>query len=210
MPTVETLLAFVVVSIGIMVVPGPSNFFILARGVSHGRGAVMAALLGIETAAALRVLLVATGLSAVLASSALAFEIVRWAGAAYLVWLGIQALRSASHDEPATSGAAATSFVGSAVKGFVVGMGNPKMVLFYVAFFPQFVDPSRGSQLTQVLVLGALIWFIGTVWDVVLALAAGALGGWMRQRPQVRRRLTRGEGVTYLGLAAWTAAGSRA
>ena len=94
MPSTQTLLAFAVVSAGIMLVPGPSNLFLLAHGIGHGRRSALAAAAGVEAASAIRVLLAAAGLSAVLASSALAFNAIRWAGVAYLVYLGIQALRS--------------------------------------------------------------------------------------------------------------------
>jgi threonine/homoserine/homoserine lactone efflux protein len=93
MPTPQTLLAFAVVSAGIMIIPGPSNFLLLAQGIGHGRRSALAAMTGIETASALRVLLTAAGLSAVLAASAVAFNIIRWAGVAYLVYLGIRAFR---------------------------------------------------------------------------------------------------------------------
>ena len=90
-------------------------------------------------------------------------------------------------------------------KGLVVGLANPKMVLFFVAFFPQFIDPSRGSQVTQMLVLGAVFWLIGTVWDVAFALASGTIGGWLHKRPLLQRRQARAEGAAYVVLALWTA-----
>jgi threonine/homoserine/homoserine lactone efflux protein len=93
-PTQETLLAFALVSAGIMLIPGPSNLFLLAHGIGHGRRSALAAAGGVEVASALRVLLTAAGLSALLASSAVAFGIVRWAGVAYLVYLGVHAFRS--------------------------------------------------------------------------------------------------------------------
>jgi threonine/homoserine/homoserine lactone efflux protein len=91
MPTSQTLLAFALVSVAIMVIPGPSNFFLLAHGIGHGRRAALAAMTGIETASAIRILLTAAGLSALLASSAVAFDAIRWAGAAYLLYLGLRA-----------------------------------------------------------------------------------------------------------------------
>src|SRR5215470_77715 len=93
MPTQQTLLAFALVSAAIMVIPGPSNFFLLAHGIGHGRRSALAAMTGIETASAIRVLLAAAGLSAVLAASAAAFDVIRWAGAAYLAYLGVRACR---------------------------------------------------------------------------------------------------------------------
>ena len=107
MPAQQTLLAFALVSAGIMVIPGPSNLFLLAHGIGHGRRSALAAMTGIETASAIRVLLTAAGLSAVLASSAAGFSLLRWAGVAYLTYLGVRALRNrGSHgatDEPERS-----------------------------------------------------------------------------------------------------------
>jgi len=100
MPTQPTLLAFALVSAAIMVIPGPSNLFLLAHGIGHGRRSALAAMTGIEAASAIRVLLAAAGLSAVLASSAVAFNAIRWAGVTYLAWLGIRAFRAGQPDDP--------------------------------------------------------------------------------------------------------------
>src|SRR6195952_283994 len=96
MPTSATLLAFTLVSLGIVIMPGPSNFFLLAHGIGYGRRAAVAAMTGISAASMIRVLLTAAGLSAVLASSAVALGIIRWAGVAYLAYLGVRAVRSRS------------------------------------------------------------------------------------------------------------------
>src|SRR5215470_10144142 len=161
MPTQQTLLAFALVSAAIMVIPGPSNLFLLAHGISHGRRSALAAMTGIEAASAIRVLLTAAGLSAVLASSAVAFTAIRWAGAAYLAWLGIRSFRSArTGHQPGTPGAA-VPLARSARKGLIVGLGNPKMVIFFLAFFPQFIHPTQGPAAIQVLILGDVFWVIG-------------------------------------------------
>jgi threonine/homoserine/homoserine lactone efflux protein len=98
----------------------------------------------------------------------------------------------------------------SFAKGLLVGLGNPRMVLFFVAFFPQFIDPERGSAVTQMLVLGAIFWMIGTIWDVGCALGSGAIGTFLRRRPRIQALQGRAEGTLYFGLAAWTAvSGSR-
>lgn len=207
MPSADTLVAFAFVSAGIMLVPGPSNLFLLAHGVRHGRRSALAAAGGIGVASAVRVLLTAAGLSALLASSAIAFGVVRWAGVIYLLYLGIRAFmdrRSAGScalsDDPAP-------LLRSARKGLIVGLGNPKMVIFFLAFFPQFVHQSQGSAVAQILVLGAIFWVIGAVWDAVFAYASGSVGSWLEHRPRTRRVQARIEGAIYVGLAGWAALG---
>ena len=205
MPTQQTLLAFALVSAGIMLVPGPSNFFLLAHGIGHGRRSALAAMTGIETASAIRVLLAAAGLSAVLASSALAFNAIRWAGVAYLAWLGIRAFRAGQPDEPSGPPRQPVPLTRSARKGLLVGLGNPKMVIFFLAFFPQFIHPAAGPQAVQVLILGAVFWVIGAIWDLAFACASGTIGTWLRRRPRIQAAQPRLEGTVYLGLAAWAA-----
>jgi threonine/homoserine/homoserine lactone efflux protein len=205
MPTMETLIAFAIVSAGLMVLPGPSNFFILAHGIGHGHRAALAAAMGIAAASAIRVLLTAAGLSALLASSAVAFNAIRWAGVTYLLYLGVTAWRSCRDGLSVESGERVLSKRHSARKGLLVGLGNPKMVLFFVAFFPQFIDPAQGSPVIQMLVLGTIFWVIGTVWDLGCAIASGTIGGWLRRRPRVQALRGRAEGTAYFGLAAWTA-----
>jgi threonine/homoserine/homoserine lactone efflux protein len=210
MPTTETLVGFAIVAAGLMVLPGPSNVFILAHGIGHGHRAALDAVLGIAAASAIRVALTAAGLSAVLASSAIAFEFVRWMGVAYLIYLGVTAWRTRHQGPDAPSTGPRPSWRNSFGKGLLVGLGNPKMVLFFVAFFPQFIDPDQGSTVVQMLVLGAIFWVIGTVWDVGCALGSGAIGSLLRRRPRIHALQGRAEGTVYFGLAAWTAlTGSR-
>ena len=209
MPTTETLVGFALVAAGLMVLPGPSNVFILAHGIGHGHRAALDAVVGIA-ASAIRVALTAAGLAALLASSAIAFEVMRWLGVAYLTYLGVVAWRSphARPEAPAPSSRPARRR--SFAQGLLVGLGNPKMVLFFVAFFPQFIDPEQGSAVSQMLVLGAIFWVIGTAWDVGCALGSGAIGNLLRRRPRIQAHQGRAEGALYFGLATWIAvSGSR-
>jgi len=205
MPTPQTLLAFALVSAGIMVIPGPSNFFLLAHGIGHGRRSALAAMTGIEIASAIRVLLTAAGLSAALAASAVAFNLIRWAGAAYLAYLGIRAFRQHRAATPAQTTSQAVPVARSARKGLLVGLGNPKMVIFFIAFFPQFIHPADGSQTGQMLVLGTIFWIIGAIWDLMFACASGMIGTWLTRRPRIRAAQPRLAGLAYLGLAGWAA-----
>ena len=210
MPTQQTLLAFALVSAGLMVIPGPSNFFLLAHGIGHGRRSALAAMTGIETASAIRVLLTAAGLSAVLASSAVIFNAIRWTGVAYLAYLGLRAFRPGPPAQPAGPPAGTVPLARSARKGLIVGLGNPKMVIFFLAFFPQFIHPGQGSEAGQMLILGAVFWVIGAIWDAAFACASGTIGTWLQRRPRLRTAEPRLEGLAYLGLAGWAAiTGSR-
>jgi threonine/homoserine/homoserine lactone efflux protein len=205
MPTQETLLAFALLSVGIVIMPGPSNLFLLAHGIGHGRRAAVAAMTGVSAASAIRVLLTAAGLSAVLASSATAFTIIKWAGIAYLGYLGVRAFRSRSVGALLSSDPAEFPLRRSARKGLIIGLGNPKMMIFFVAFFPQFVDPDRGSQAIQILVLGAVFWVLGVLWDFTFAYLSGTIGSWLQRRPRLQTAQPRVEGSVYLGLAGWVA-----
>jgi threonine/homoserine/homoserine lactone efflux protein len=206
MPTQQTLLAFTLVSAAIVAVPGPSNFFLLAHGIGHGRRSALAAVTGIEVASAIRVVLTAAGLSAVLASSAAALGVIRWAGVAYLTYLGVRAWRLSSSGQPAIGQEPPMPLARSARKGLIVGLGNPKMVIFFLAFLPQFVHPAQGPQALQILILGALFWAIGAIWDLTFACASGTIGSWLRRRPRLHAAQPRAEGIAYLGLAGWMAA----
>ena len=91
----------------------------------------------------------------------------------------------------------------SARKGLIVGLGNPKMVIFFLAFFPQFIHPAQGSPTAQMLILGALFWITGATWDLAIACASGTIGTWLERRPRIRAAQPRLEGLAYLGLAGW-------
>ena len=187
-----------------MVLPGPSNVFILTHGIGHGSRAALAAVSGIAAASAVRVVLTAAGLSAVLASSAVAFNVIRWAGVGYLVYLGVTAWRSRRDGALVETSEPVRPRRQSSRKGLLVGIGNPKMVLFFVAFFPQFIDAEQGSAVMQMLVLGTVFWTIGTTWDVGCAFV-GVARGWLRQRPGLHALQGRAESSAYFGLAAWSA-----
>ena len=203
MPTQHTLLAFALVSLVITVTPGPSNLFILAQGIAHGRRGALAAMGGVELACAIRVLATAGGLAALLASSAIAFDAVRWAGVAYLAYLGIRSFTSAPSQESQDAPSRPRSR--SLRRGIIVGLGNPKMAMFFLAFFPQFTHHAQGSSAEQILTLGAVFWLIGVIWDLGIAWAAGSIGMWLHDRPRIHAAKSGVEGATYLALAGWAA-----
>jgi threonine/homoserine/homoserine lactone efflux protein len=208
-PSTSTLLLFTAASVALVAVPGPNVLFVLARGISGGRRAAVVSVLGVETATLCFVASAAFGLTAVLASSAIAFAVVRYAGAAYLVFLGIRALLDRESADPLTPRAPVRD--GRTFRqAFGVGISNPKVALFFLAFLPQFVSPAAGSPTVQVLVLGLVFFAVATVLDLGWALLAGLLAGWLRRHPALLRRQRFVTGPVYLGLGAYAAvAGGR-
>ena len=202
MPAPTTLLVFALAAGVLVIIPGPNHIYIVTRSIAQGRRVGLASAFGVETGTLVHITAAAVGLSAVIASSAVAFNVVRYLGAAYLVFLGLRALLR-DHGAQVEDGA---TRIGSArrayVDGILVNVLNPKVALFFLAFLPQFVDPSRGATVTQILVLGLVVFVIATTSDVVYALAAGALGSWLRGRPAFVRRQRYLTGGIYLGLAA--------
>ena len=201
MPAPATLLVFALAASVLVAIPGPNHVYIVTRSIAQGRRIGLASAFGVETGTLVHISAATVGLSALVASSAVAFDTLRYAGAAYLAYLGIRALLRDDALE-LDGGAAPPSARRAYLDGVLVNVLNPKVALFFLAFLPQFVDPARGATSTQILVLGLVVFAIATTSDVVYALAAGALGGWLRSRPafvRVQRYLT---GCIYLGLAA--------
>ena len=183
MPDASTFALFVVAALVLLVVPGPSVLYIVARSIEGGRTAGLVSVLGVQTGAMVHIAFAAVGLSAILASSALAFSVVKWFGAAYLVWLGLRQIFG--HDEgdkDVTVEPARLSRVFS--QGVIVNILNPKTALFFLAFLPQFVDPARGAASTQILLLGATFVILALCSDGLYALLSGTAGGWLRHRMQ--------------------------
>ena len=181
MPDASTFALFVAAALVLLVVPGPSVLYIVARSIEGGRTAGFDSVLGVQTGAILHIAFATLGLSAILASSAVAFSVVKWLGAAYLVWLGLRQIfgRDEGDDEVAV-GPARLSRVFS--QGVLVNTLNPKTALFFLAFLPQFVDPSRGAAWTQILLLGATFVILALCSDGLYALLSGTAGGWLRRK----------------------------
>ncbi len=208
MPEPATLALFAVSALVLVAVPGPNLIYIVTRSIDQGRAAGLASAFGVETATLVHVAAAAVGLSAALASSATAFNIVKYAGAAYLLYLGVRTLLAR---DAGTPGEARADVPARRVyaEGFVVNLLNPKVALFFLAFLPQFVDPNAGQAWLQVLTLGLLLMVIGLAVDLLYALAAGSLGAWVRGSAVLERRRRWATGGVYIALAAVALAGSR-
>jgi threonine/homoserine/homoserine lactone efflux protein len=198
MPDPHTFLLFAGASIVLLVIPGPSVLYVVTRSVAQGRRAGAVSVLGVGLGNFSHAVAAAIGVSAIIASSAIAFTIVKYAGAAYLIYLGISALLARRQAPLAPPGRARTDrrlFW----EGFLVDFLNPKVALFYLAFFPQFIDPAQGPIATQMLMLGAVFTSLGLLSDGGYALTAGALGSRLRRAGRAER-LQRASGAIYLGL----------
>lgn len=190
---------FLVASALLTVAPGPDIIYVLTRGVSQGRKAGIAAALGFASGCVFHTVLAAVGIAALIRSSALAFDLVRYAGAAYLVWIGIQALRHRSSFSVGAAGEART--LATIYKQSVIGnMLNPKVTLFFLAFLPQFVNAPAGHVGLQMALLGAIFMLNTIVIFGAVAIFAGWIGAWMRRKPAIGERLNVFAGLTFVAL----------
>lgn len=172
-PSPHSLIAFALASMALLVIPGPAVIYILNRSVADGRRVGLAAVCGLEIGNFMHVIAATVGLSAVLATSAAAFSVVKWLGAGYLVYVGIRTLtRKPSAFDTST---ARTSLRRSFAQGVVVNTLNPKVALFFLSFLPQFIDTSRGSPGLQSFIFGSIFVLLGFLSDGAYALAASGL-----------------------------------
>lgn len=193
----------------LLIVPGPAVMYIVARSAEQGTKAGLVSVAGIHLGTMVHIGAAVLGLSAVIATSATAFTVVKLAGAAYLVWLGVQTLRSRGEETGVSVARAERSLVWVFWDGVVVNVLNPKTALFFLAFVPQFVDPSSGSASLRLVALGLLFITIGAVTDSAYALGGGLVGGWLTRRPRLERNRRLVSGVTYIGLGVTAALSGR-
>jgi threonine/homoserine/homoserine lactone efflux protein len=204
MPDASTFALFVVAALVLLVVPGPSVLYIVARSIEGGRTAGFVSVLGVQTGALVHIAFAALGISAILASSAVAFSVVKWLGAGYLVWLGLKRIFGREEEDVAVEPEQLSRVFS---QGVIVNTLNPKTALFFLAFLPQFVDPARGAAWTQIMLLGAIFVTLALCTDGLYALLSGTASGWLRRKSQsaaVRRgqRFVSGGFLIALGAAA--------
>jgi threonine/homoserine/homoserine lactone efflux protein len=199
-PSTTSIAVFAVAAILLLLTPGPAVLYIVARSVEQGRLAGLASVCGITTGTLVHVLAASLGLSALLASSALAFAVVKYAGAGYLIYIGVRRLLS-RNDAPAAQSVLPVRSLGRLYRdGFVVNLLNPKTALFFLAFLPQFVDPSRGAVTSQIAFLGLLFTLMGLMSDGLYAVVAGTAGRWLRDRGHYLRWERYVTGSVFIGL----------
>lgn len=198
MPALHDIVTFAVASLALLVIPGPAVIYILNRSVADGREVGLAAVAGLELGNLVHVLAASVGLSAVLATSATAFNVVKWLGAGYLIFVGVRTLLVTPTAIEGLGGS--MSRRRSFLQGIVVNTLNPKVALFFVSYLPQFIDSDQGAAWSQALVLGVIFVAIGCITDASYALTASALRTVLvngRSLPFVQRYVA---GSVFIGL----------
>jgi threonine/homoserine/homoserine lactone efflux protein len=203
-PDSGTVWVFCLTALALLVIPGPAVLYVVVQGAEQGRRTGLASVAGIHLGTLVHVAAATVGLSALIVASAVAFSAVKYAGALYLVYIGVRKLLG--RDEPSLEpGRRRVSYRRAFVRGAVVNVLNPKTALFFLALLPQFIDADRGGVWSQALVLGLLFVALGLVTDSGYALAAGTVGGVLRRR----RAMRYGSGAIFIGLGAAAAVAKR-
>jgi threonine/homoserine/homoserine lactone efflux protein len=203
-PDPGTVWVFCLTALALLVIPGPAVLYVVVQGAEQGRRTGLASVAGVHLGTLVHVAAATVGLSALIVASAVAFSAVKYAGALYLVYVGVRKLLG--RDEPSLEpGRRRVSYRRAFVRGAVVNVLNPKTALFFLALLPQFIDPDRGGVWSQALALGLLFVALGLVTDSGYALAAGTVGGLLRRR----RAMRYGSGAIFIGLGAAAAVAKR-
>jgi threonine/homoserine/homoserine lactone efflux protein len=200
MPSPSILALYAATAVVVLLIPGPAVLYVVSQSVRQGRRAGIASVLGIHAGTLVQVLVAVLGGSYLLLSSAITFSVVKYLGAAYLVYLGVRKLLGRDERHAIRTDAPPRSAARLFYEGMLVNVLNPKLALFFFAFLPQFVDPSRGAVPAQVATFGIVFVLIGLCTDGSYAMVAGSVGPWLRGHA----RLLRGEryvvGTTFIGL----------
>lgn len=199
--TLPQLAAFLAAAVLITLAPGPDNLMVLSLGIARGRAAGIAFGLGCALGCLNHTALAALGISALIAASPAAFAALKIAGGLYLVWLGVQAIRNARPAGAATAAAASADSIATLLRrGLIANAINPKVVLFFLAFLPQFVDPARGGVPWQIVQLGLVFTLQGALLFGAIGGFAGHLGERMARRPAIGTWLDRVAGAIFVAL----------
>ncbi|KQU86857.1 lysine transporter LysE [Variovorax sp. Root318D1] len=186
MISLATLALFLLAVLALFLSPGPNMAFVLSHGVAHGPRGGFAAALGISSADLVHTLFAATGITALVATWPPSFDLLRYAGALYLLWLAAQALRS-NAGLPAGARVQPSAFARIVHMAFLNNLVNPKALLFFMVFLPQFVDPARGSVPLQLVQLGVMLSVAALAFNTLLGACSGQVGRWLQRRPGAER-----------------------
>lgn len=198
MPEKAAFLAFLVAAFALNLAPGPDMLYVIGRSVGQGRKAGVVSSLGVFVGCWAHILSAAFGIAALLRSSPVAFNVVRYAGAAYLIYLGIKML--AQKTDLSSQQLKAESLGAIFRQGAITNVLNPKVAIFFLAFLPQFIDAHRGSVALQIIVLGLIFNVGGTLVNLAVAYAGGTLGELLRRNQSIARLQRRFTGLIFVGL----------
>jgi threonine/homoserine/homoserine lactone efflux protein len=198
MPEKAAFLAFLIAAFALNIAPGPDMLYVIGRSVGQGRKAGIVSSLGVFVGCWVHILAAAFGIAALLRSSPVAFNVVRYAGAAYLIYLGIRML--AQKTNLVSQQLRAESLTSIFRQGAITNVLNPKVAMFFLAFLPQFIDPQRGSVALQIVVLGLIFNVGGTLVNLTVACAGGTLGELLRRNQSMARLQRRFTGLIFVGL----------
>lgn len=197
-----TLITYIAIVLGFVFIPGPATLMTVARATSSGTKVGIATGAGIAAGDVIHTLMAIVGISAIIAASATLFSIVKYLGAAYLVYLGIQAILSKTSVDPTAARALPVTAERAFSQAILAEVLNPKTALFFLAFLPQFVRPENGLVALQLTILGVIFVLLGLLSCVVFAVTAGSLGNYLRRNPTVLRWQGKVVGGIYCALGA--------
>lgn len=200
MPTPESIAAFALAAFILIVIPGPSVLFVIGRSLSYGRRGGLLSVVGNSLGTIPLVLAVAFGVGTIVARSVMLFTVIKWLGAIYLIYLGVQAIRHRGDGAETEPNGRERAPLTMLRQGFIVGITNPKTIVFFVAVLPQFVNFRAGGIPFQMMLLGLLAVTIGLVSDTVWALLAGAAQAWFGRSPRRLLGIRGTGGVLMIGL----------
>ncbi|HUA43457.1 MAG TPA: LysE family translocator [Streptosporangiaceae bacterium] len=197
----DRLLAFCALALVVIAIPGPSVLFLVGRALAHGRRTALASVLGNELGELALATLVALGLGPIVERSAIVLTVMKMAGAAYLIFLGVRAIRQRrAHATAAEAGPRSRGGVRAVADGFLVGVANPKTAVFFIAILPEFVSRSGGHVATQMLMLGVVFVAIAAVSDSAWSLLASAARAWLGRSPRRLELIGGAGGLAMIGL----------
>jgi threonine/homoserine/homoserine lactone efflux protein len=201
MPSVGQVVAFALTALVLIAIPGPSVLFVISRSLTLGRKAGLASVAGNAAGVYVQMLAIAIGLGTVVEQSLTVFTVIKLAGAAYLIYLGVQAIRHRRSLTAAFASRAEVKSTGRIVlDAFVVGIANPKAVIFFAAILPQFVNRSAGHVPVQMLFLGAVFFVVALISDGTWALAAGTARAWLTRKPARLEAIGGAGGLAMIGI----------
>ena len=204
MISLTTIGLFAAASLVLAITPGPDLLYIATRSVAQGRSAGVVSALGVHTGVLIHTFAAALGLSALIAASATAFSIVKYAGAAYLIYLGLKTLLS-KEDTLEIRPTDRSKLTKVFYQGLITNVLNPKVILFFLAFLPQFVDPAQGNIALQLILFGLLLIAVTLPIDISVGLAGGAIGSWLKRKRNVQKASKWVTGSVFIILGIGTA-----